>query len=111
MPKYATTHITTNQANNIILGGADSDLIEGRDGDDYIDGDAALDVYLEGPGGERADSMTAFQERVFAGSLSPAAITMHREIVMPSGQEDVVDTAYYEDVRANHVITNNNGLF
>ena len=108
VPKYATPHITTNQANNIILGGADSDLIEGRDGDDYIDGDAALDVYLEGPGGERADSMTAFQERVFAGSLSPAAITMHREIVMPSGQEDVVDTAYYEDVRANHVITNNN---
>src|SRR5690606_24257860 len=80
-----------------------------RAGDDFIDGDAALDVYLVGPGGERQESMQPFQARIFSGELSPSDIQIVREVVTPTMQEAVIDTAYYEDVRANHVITNLTG--
>ncbi len=109
VPRFATPFIAINQANNILLGGAGSDLIEGRAGDDFIDGDAALDVYLLGPGGERQESMQPFQGRIFRGELAPGDIQIVREIVTPGMQEGVIDTAYYEDVRANHVITNLTG--
>ena len=56
-PRYAAPFMGTHPANNIVLGGGGSDLLQGRGGDDYLDGDAALDVYLVGPNGEKADSM------------------------------------------------------
>ncbi|HET9859458.1 MAG TPA: peroxidase family protein, partial [Nocardioidaceae bacterium] len=67
IPRFATPFLATSRSNNIILGGAGSDLIEGRGGDDFIDGDAALDVYLVGPDGVAHDRMAAFQEQIFAG--------------------------------------------
>ena len=107
VPQHAEPFMSENDANNILLGGADSDLIEGRGGDDYIDGDAMLDVYLVGPGGERQESMHAFQDRIFSGALRPTDIEIVREIVTPTGQDDVIDTAVYADVTARHVVTEN----
>ena len=62
------TPVTSFGAGNIILGGDGSDIIEGRGGDDLIDGDArlnvqigvydALDVNHTGPTLSRHDSMT-----------------------------------------------------
>ena len=103
IPRYATPFLATNQTNNIIIGGPGSDLLEGRSGDDFLDGDAALDVYLQLPGGERAESMLDVHERVFARELRPSEIAIKRAIV--SEPDDAIDTAYYEDVRANHTIT------
>ena len=108
MPPYATSLMATNEANDIILGGANSDLIEGRAGDDYIDGNAALEVVLRHvPTGEEQPSMTGFQARVFSGAIDPEDLEIVRRIVVPTGQADVIDTAYYGDVRANYLITRN----
>ena len=40
---------TTFTGGNILIGGAGTDLIEGRGGDDVIDGDAQLNVQVEAP--------------------------------------------------------------
>ena len=70
---------------NILLGGAGSDLIEGRGGDDIIDGDAWLRVRIavmstfdaNGPTGNTVlsyhDSMTTLVQKVFAGRSIPAS--------------------------------------
>ena len=70
---------------NIILGGEGSDTIEGRGGDDFIDGDAYLHVGL-----------TA---RVAGGDII-------REIRTPAAGTDI-DTAVFSDAIANYDITNN----
>ncbi|WP_426247392.1 peroxidase family protein [Nocardioides sp. LHG3406-4] len=105
VPKYATPFLAINQTGNMLLGGGGSDLMEGRSGDDYLDGDAALDVYLELPGGERADSMSQVQERAFAGEIDPADIETRREIVQQV--DNSIDTAVYADVRDQHTLTEN----
>ena len=107
VPPYATGLMATSEANDIILGGANSDLIEGRAGDDYIDGNAALEVVLRHVNGEEQPSMTGFQARVFSGAIDPEDLEIVRRIVVPTGQADIVDTAYYGDVRANYLITRN----
>ena len=70
---------------NIILGGEGSDTIEGRGGDDFIDGDAYLHVGL-----------TA---RVAGGDII-------REIRTPAAGTDI-DTAVFSDAIANYDIINN----
>jgi Ca2+-binding RTX toxin-like protein len=64
---------------NILLGGAGSDTIEGRGGDDLVDGDAWLNVQLQAPDlstadpadVKRVDTMASLQPDVFAGRLDP----------------------------------------
>ena len=51
--------------------------------------------------------MTGFQARVFSGAIDPEDLEIVRRIVVPTGQADVIDTAYYGDVRANYLITRN----
>src|SRR5690606_15627313 len=50
-----------------------------------------------------------FRARMFAGTLTPADLTIRREIILDqpeaSDATDVIDTAYYEDVRENLTIT------
>jgi Ca2+-binding RTX toxin-like protein len=72
---------------NILLGGDGSDRIEGRAGDDILDGDAWLHV----------DLTRDAQGNVFAGSQ------IIREIRFDLGGDDV-DTAVYSDVLANYII-------
>ena len=108
VPPHAAGLMATSEANDIILGGADSDLIEGRAGDDYIDGNAALEVVLRhAPSGEEQPSMAGFQARVFSGAIDPEDLEIVRQIVVPTGQAAVIDTAFYGDVRTNYLITNN----
>ncbi len=94
---------------NIILGGAGSDLIEGRGGNDLIDGDAYLKVSLSirdpnNPDLElfRANSMTEFQEQMFAGTINPSQIRIVREILTSETAD--FDTARFSDVIANYGI-------
>ena len=95
---------------NIILGGDSGDLIEGRGGDDIIDGDAWLNVRLSvrdavDPSIElfSADSMADVQEAMFAGTLNPGQLQIVREILYADGVGDV-DTAVFSGALANYTI-------
>jgi len=103
----------TSFAGNILIGGAGSDLLEGRGGNDIIDGDAWLNVRIsvrqnaDGTGEEIAsyDTMTdlELQERVFNGSYNPGQLTIAREILMADSSD--FDTAVFSDVFANYEVT------
>ena len=113
-------------AGNILLGGAGSDLIEGRGADDVIDGDRYVNVRLSvrtdranpateigstnlmtgvaktGNFGAGTTGMT-LQQAVFAGLVNPGNIVAVREIVTsPTADTDV---AVFSDVRTNYEIT------
>jgi Ca2+-binding RTX toxin-like protein len=104
-------------AGNIILGGAGSDVIEGRGADDIIDGDAWLNVRLSvrtdpaDPATEvrSATSMAELQDDVFAGRLDPGNIVVVREIVSDPNPDDI-DTAVFSDIRANYDVTTVGGV-
>jgi hypothetical protein len=106
---------------NILVGGAGSDLIEGRGADDIIDGDAYLSVRLS-VRTDPADPATeigstdlmehtfqpgnpkTLQQAVFAGDVDPGDIVVVREILSNPAAADV-DTALFSDVRANYTVT------
>ncbi|MFT7473541.1 MAG: Ca2+-binding RTX toxin-like protein [Verrucomicrobiales bacterium] len=100
---------------NIILGGAGSDLIEGRGQNDIIDGDVFLDVYLWHPspaitggtpsnGGTRWDAALDMQAAIFAGTLDPGEIQIVREIVDPGPGGDV-DVAIFQGPQTDYDVT------
>ena len=92
-------------AGNIILGGDGSDLIEGRGGDDIIDGDRWLNVQLT-DGTVSGDTMATFRNRVAAGTLDAGAISIARTLVDP-GPGSATDTAIFSGLLAEYVITAN----
>lgn len=99
---------------NILLGGDGSDLIEGRGGDDIIDGDRWLRVRIavmstfdeNGPTGNTVlsyhDSMTTLVQGVFSGEINPGQLKIVRDIVSTGDATPDIDTAAYSDVRANY---------
>ncbi|WP_341925220.1 peroxidase family protein [Nocardioides psychrotolerans] len=116
---------------NILLGGAGSDLIEGRGADDVIDGDAYLSVRLSvrtNPSdpaseigsasieGSLQSAMTSqylrtstgaltgptLQQAVFAGTVDPGNIVAVREVLVGSGG---TDTAVFSGPRADYDVT------
>ncbi len=125
---------------NILLGGAGSDLIEGRGADDIIDGDAYLSVRLsvrtnpndpatevgsasiEGPGQSAMTSQylrnsagaltgPTLQEAVFAGTVDPGDIVAVREILLaPASDSSSVDTAVFSGPRANYTVVTSGGV-
>ncbi len=115
---------------NILIGGAGSDTIEGRGGDDIIDGDRALTVrisvrtdpavpateigstdllerqYLRDAAG--ALTGPTLQAAIAAGTVDPGNLVVVREItVTPSGS--AVDTAVFSGPRSNYVFSVVNG--
>jgi Ca2+-binding RTX toxin-like protein len=101
--------VTSFSGGNIILGGAGSDTIEGRGGDDIIDGDAYLNVRLSvrdaaDPSLElfSANSMSEFQSRVFSGEINPSQIQIVREILYSPTSN--FDTAVFSGNRAEYTI-------
>ena len=105
---------TTWGEGNIILGGAGSDLLEGRGGNDILDGDRWLNVQLVGVLTDgtvkTVDSLQALKADVFAGRLKPGAISFVRSIVT-SGSAGI-DTARFSGPRADYTIQgpNNAGI-
>ena len=103
---------------NIILGGLGNDLLEGRGGNDILDGDRWLNVQLrgvrtDGSTAPLANSLHELKNDVFAGLLSPGAITFVRTIeapVLSAGNCAATvpvncDTAVFTGPRANYTIT------
>src|SRR6185295_2154379 len=97
---------TTWGAGNILLGGAGSDLIEGRGGDDIIDGDRWLNVQLTVVNQPtlRFDSLHQMKAMVFAGQISPSDIRFVRELVTFDGAGNV-DVALFSGPRGNYTVT------
>jgi Ca2+-binding RTX toxin-like protein len=102
VPRYAGPFMSDNPANNIILGGKGSDLLEGRGGDDFLDGDHALDVYIKGPGTERFESIVDFQGRVFNRSLDLADLSIKRAVIDQETDDAIIDSAVYGAPRRPH---------
>ncbi|UUZ78449.1 hypothetical protein LP414_16760 [Polaromonas sp. P1(28)-13] len=98
-------------AGNIILGGDGSDIIEGRGGDDLIDGDRWLNVRIsvranaDGTGAEirSVNSLTELVPDMMAGLINPGQLVAVREILTAAGPD--FDTAVFSDVLANYAIS------
>ncbi|HEV7654507.1 MAG TPA: peroxidase family protein [Mycobacteriales bacterium] len=117
---------------NILIGGGGSDTIEGRGGDDIIDGDRFLSArisvrtnaadpateigsadlmehqYLRTPAG--ALTGPTLQAAVFAGTVDAGNLVIVREILSPPAADAAsTDTAVFSGPRANYTITTVNG--
>ncbi|KYC24877.1 peroxidase family protein [Pseudomonas sp. ABFPK] len=94
---------------NIILGGSGSDLIEGRGGDDILDGDKWLNVRIsvransDGTGPEIAsfDSMEPMVPLMLKGTYNPGQLVIVREILNGT---DSYDTAVYSGVASDYSV-------
>uniref|UniRef100_A5W572 Animal heme peroxidase n=3 Tax=Gammaproteobacteria TaxID=1236 RepID=A5W572_PSEP1 len=94
---------------NIILGGSGSDLLEGRGGDDILDGDKWLNVRIsvranpDGTGPEIAsfNSMEPMVPFMLNGTYKPGQLVIVREIL--SGTDDY-DTAVYSGVSTDYSV-------
>jgi Ca2+-binding RTX toxin-like protein len=92
---------------NIILGGSGSDLIEGRGGDDILDGDKWLNVRIsvransDGTGPEIAsfDSMEPMVPFMLNGTYNPGQLVIVREILKGT---DNFDTALFSGVATDY---------
>jgi Ca2+-binding RTX toxin-like protein len=111
-------------AGNILIGGAGSDTLEGRGGDDLIDGDKYLTVGIRvgtAPGGTGtvlgvADTMESrylrdgtgaltgptLQAAVFAGTVDPGNLAITRQITTPATGAGS-DTARFSGNRADYL--------
>ncbi|HEX2175106.1 MAG TPA: peroxidase family protein [Nocardioidaceae bacterium] len=95
---------------NVILGGAGNDLIEGRGGDDVIDGDKWVNVQLKwtnpnDPSDTKfAQSMGELQAEVFRGDINPADIETVRTVETPTdgGTDTVVFSGPAADYQVDH---------
>lgn len=100
---------------NIILGGSGSDLIEGRGGDDILDGDKWLNVRIsvransDGTGPEIAsfDSMEPMVPLMLNGTYNPGQLVIVREILNGT---DSYDTAVYLVASDYSVVVDGNSV-
>ena len=113
---------------NILMGGDGSDLIEGRGGDDVIDGDRWLNVRISvrtnpadpdseigsttrmkglatsGNFGPGTANMTLTQA-VFAGLVNPGNLVIVREIITPPSNPATIDSAVFSGPAADYTVT------
>lgn len=95
--------------NNILVGGLGSDLIEPRDGRNFVDGDAWLNVRLEyrpeGGAVESQESMRAFNTRMLDGTINPTEPHVVREVLQLDNEADNIDTVVFEGIEADYTVT------
>ncbi|CAB4889650.1 unannotated protein [freshwater metagenome] len=109
--------VTQWNAGNILIGGRGSDLLEGRSGNDFIDGDAWLTVQLSVPaasgvvgtldpatGRILVKGMSAVRQAVENGTLNPGDIQFVRTI-NGGAYAGEIDTAAFTGNRVDYTIT------
>jgi Ca2+-binding RTX toxin-like protein len=99
--------IDADGVHKVMIGGPGADTIEGRGGNDYLDGDAMLRVRLRtGTEGnyQYFDSAAQLQAAVFAGTVNPGDIDIARDIVYDEAP-NVIDIAQYNDVFDAYTVT------
>ncbi|WP_223544079.1 peroxidase family protein [Pseudomonas sp. A-B-19] len=102
-------------AGNILLGGDSSDIIEGRGGDDLIDGDMWLNVRisvrqnLDGTGPEIAtfDSMKPMIPFMLDGTFNPGQLVIVREVLTAA---PAFDTALFTGNLLDYTVTTVGGV-
>jgi Ca2+-binding RTX toxin-like protein len=106
---------------NIILGGDGSDIIEGRGGDDLIDGDkwlnvkinvyAPADVNHTGPAVRSFDSMKDMIPLMLSGEINPGQLKAVRTIENGTSiGGNAFDTAVFSGLRSEYTVTTVNGV-
>ena len=114
LQEFVGLGVTSFGAGNIILGGEGSDIIEGRGGDDLIDGDQWLNVRigvfenLDGTGAQIAsfDSMEPMVALMVDGVYNPGQLRIVREILPgDAGADDNFDTVFFSGPLADYTIT------
>jgi putative cell wall-binding protein len=94
----------TDGVSNLLLGGSGGDVIQGRGGDDFLDGDAYLKVQLE-VDGVRYDSAQELRAMALSGSFDPGSIDIVREIVTDADATEAIDVAEYSGAMSEYTIT------
>jgi Ca2+-binding RTX toxin-like protein len=103
--------VTSFGAGNMILGGEGSDIMEGRGGDDLIDGDKWLNVRIgvfNALGAQIAtyDSMEPLVPLMVNGTYNPGQLRIVREILPGDvGADDNFDTVYFSGPLADYTVT------
>jgi Ca2+-binding RTX toxin-like protein len=95
---------------NILMGGEGSDTIEGRGGNDLIDGDAWLNVRIKVSGHPTitsAESMAEIAPRLFSGEINPGQLSIVREILQTPASLTDLDTAVYSGNFSEYSLTFN----
>jgi Ca2+-binding RTX toxin-like protein len=119
-------------AGNILLGGGGNDTLEGRGGDDLIDGDRSLVMSLSVPvtpvtptcpgitgtitadpgavPGTRvlASSVLQLRQAILAGCLDPATVSYVRTVA-PGTPSPATDVAVFSGAKADYTVTSVNG--
>jgi Ca2+-binding RTX toxin-like protein len=95
--------IDADGVHKIMIAGPGNDTVEGRGGNDYLDGDAMLRVRLT-DGTNFYDSAAQLQAAVFAGTINPGDIDIVRDIVYDE-TEGTLDIAQYNDVASAYLVT------
>ncbi len=97
---------------NILLGGGGSDTIEGRGGDDIIDGDAWLNVRLlvtpragQTWSAFSIDSLTQISARLLSGEIKTSQLSIVREILYSTTPGNNADVAVYNGQLSDYTIT------
>lgn len=101
-----TPESDTDGVHEIVIGGIGNDVVEGRGGNDFLDGDAMLRVQLEDTDGARYDSAADVQAAVFRGEINPGGLDIVREIVIDeTDAAESSDTAFYNNPYEAYEIT------
>lgn len=95
--------------NNLLMGGSGSDLIEPRDGRNFVDGDAWLNVRLEyrpaNGDPESRDSMSFFNTRLLNGTINPSELHVVREVLQLENEANNIDTVVFEGIAEDYTVT------
>lgn len=110
---------------NILLGGTGSDTLEGRGGNDILDGDHYLTVRIsvrDNAGVEigstdlmerayQAGNTRTLAQDVASGIIDPGNLVAVREIITPTATQTTGnrDSAVFSDIQANYTVTTTGG--
>ncbi|NNU43268.1 hypothetical protein HK415_09010 [Ramlibacter sp. B156] len=110
LQEFVGAGVTSFSSGNIILGGDGHDLLEGRGGDDLIDGDRSLNVRIsvrsnsDGTGDElfSVDTMSELVDEIFAGTVNPGQLVVVRELLSGNPEAPGFDTAVFRGTLAEY---------
>ena len=118
-----TSVIDVTKGAEVIIGGGGSDRITGNLGNDYLDGDAWLNVRIRVTHKDNpltavnenantaanewftVDSMNALTARMLSGEINPSQLHIVREILQSTTAATDVDTAVYNGLRSEYTVT------
>ncbi len=120
---FNTSVIDIRQGAEVIIGGGGGDTIKGNLGNDYIDGDAWLNVRIrvthnQLEGNTQAnewftvDSMNQLKARMLTGEINPGQLHIVREILQSTTAATDIDTAVYNGNLSDYsIVQNANGTY